>query len=242
MIKSRTHIKLLKRLGLLLIALPEPFTTPFGVALILVARHLSKKREDSRNKRLQETIQYYLAHTSRFSGDVNGKPSVPSSIKLLNPSKEQAILGTITGSRSLESNAAPSVGQSRRDVERRLVHHTTDTQNPSQHFKAGDSYKIESGWSDTSSRTEKMIHHTINTEWLSQCYEGQSTAMAHSSWANTSGAVEGVMQHSDDEKLLPQRYQIGSAGQASVKYHTINMALLRQRYGAAMYKMALKSP
>jgi hypothetical protein len=35
-------------------------------------------------------------------------------------------------------------------------------------------------------------------------------------------------------RLLSQRYQTGSVGQTKVKCHTINKALLRQRYGSAV--------
>ena len=124
----------------------------------------------------------------------------------------------------------------------RTVHHTMDMQSLSGRYKAGDSFKVESGWSDTSPRAEKVIHHTINTEWLSRRYEGQDSAVAHSSWARTSGAGEGVTHHSLNMRLLSQRYNTGGVGQTKVKYHTINMALLRQRYGSAVsYTMALKA-
>jgi hypothetical protein len=45
MVEGRTHIKVLRRLGVALILSPEFITTPFGVALVLVARYLARKRE-----------------------------------------------------------------------------------------------------------------------------------------------------------------------------------------------------
>ena len=241
MIKSRTHIKLLRRLGIALIALPEPFTTPFGVALVLLSRYLSRRREASWNKRLRETVKYYLAHTRSFSGDAYGESSAPGSVKRYTRSGERLIPRQYTGSRSFKANPDSSVCQSWRDMRGRTVHHSIDMQNLSGRYKAGDSFKVEPGCSDTSSRAEKVIRHTINMEWLSRCYESESSVVAHSSLARTSGAVEEVAQHSVNMNLLSQRYKTGSVGQVKAQHHTINMALLLQRYGPAMYKMALQA-
>jgi hypothetical protein len=229
MIKAKTGIKVLRRLGITLIALPEPVTTPFGVALVLLSRYLSRRLEASQDNRLRETVQYYLAHASRFSDYVDSKSRAPGSVKLLSPSKEPAILGQITGSRSFAAN--PSVRQGRRDIQDGTANYTRDMQSLSRRYKAGDSFKVESGWADTSGRAEKVIHHTINMEWLSRRYESAG-AVAYSSWACTSNAVEGVTHHSVNMKSLSQHYKTGNVGQAKAKYHTVNMALLLQRHGS----------
>jgi hypothetical protein len=231
MIKAKTGIKVLRRLGITLIALPEPVTTPFGVALVLLSRYLSRRLEASQDNRLRETVQYYLAHASRFSDYVDSKSRAPGSVKLLSPSKEPAILGQITGSPSFIANSAPSVWQNWQEMRRRTVHHTMNVQSLSQRYKSGDSFKVESGWADTSGRAEKVIHHTINMEWLSRRYESAG-AVAYSSWACTSNAVEGVTHHSVNMKSLSQHYKTGNVGQAKAKYHTVNMALLLQRHGS----------
>lgn len=242
MIVGRTRVKFLKRLGIALIFLPELITTPFGVALVLVARHLAKRHEASMNKRLREMVKYYLAHTRRFNGDADGKSSAPGSVKRYTQSEERPIPRQYTGSRSFEANLAPSVWQNWHDMRDRTVHHTMDMQSPSRRYKAGDSFKVESGWPDTSRRAEKVIHHTINREWLSRRYESANSAVAHSNWARTSGAGEGVTHHSVNMSLLSQRYKTAGIGQTKVKYHTINMALLRQRYGSAVnYTTALNA-
>lgn len=234
MIVGRTRVKFLKRLGIALIFLPELITTPFGVALVLVARYLAKRHEASQNNRLREMVKYYLAHTRRFSDDADGKSSAPGSVKRYTRSEERPIPQQYTGSRSFEANLAPSVWQSWHDMRRRTVHHSMDMQSLSRRYKAGDSFKVESGWADTSRRAEKVIHHTINTEWLSRRYESAGSAVAHSNWARTSGAGEGVTHHSVNMRLLSQRYKTGGVGQPKVKYHTINRALLLQRYGSAV--------
>ena len=242
MIMGRTRVKFLRRLGIALIFLPELVTTPFGVALVLVARYLAKRHETSQNKRLREMVKYYLVHTGHFSGDADGVSSAPGPVKRYNRNEEHVILGQITGSRSLEANSAPSVRQSMRDVQDGTVHHAMDVQGPSRRYKAGDSFKVESGWSDTSRRAAKTIHHTINREWLSRRYESENSAVAHSNWARTAGGGEGATHHSINMRILSQRYDIDSFGQTKVKHHTINMALLRQRHGSAVsYTTALNA-
>jgi hypothetical protein len=234
MIKGRTRVKFLRRLGIALIFLPELVTTPFGVALVLVARYLAKRHETSQNKHLREMVKYYLAHTGHFSGDADGVSSVTGPVKHYTQSEERLIPPQYIGSRSFEANLAPSVWQNWHDMRRRTVHHTLDMQSPSPRYKAGDSFKVESGWPDTSHRAEKAIHHTINREWLSRRYESENSAVAHSNWARTSGGGEGATHHSINMRLLSQRYNIGSVEQTKVKHHTINKALLRQRYGSAV--------
>jgi hypothetical protein len=234
MIEGRTHIKFLRRLGVALILSPEFITTPFGVALVLVARYLARRHEASQNNRLREMVKYYLAHTGCFGNDADGQSSVFSSVKHHTQSEERLIPQQYTGSRSFEATLAPSVLQNWQDMQRRTAHHTSDMQSFSGRYKAGGSFKVELGWSNTSYRAEKVIHHTINTRWLSRCYEGASSTVAHSNWAHTSGVGEGVTHHSINMSLLSQHYNTGSAGQVNVKHHNIDMALLRQHYGSAV--------
>jgi hypothetical protein len=234
MIGARTRIKFLRRLGITLIFLPELITTPFGVALVLISRYLSRRREASLNNRLREMVKYYLAHTRHFSDDVDGESSAPGPVKRHTRSEERPIPRQYTGSPNLEANPDLSVWQSWHNMRRRTVHHTIDMQSLSERYKAGDSFKVESGWSDTSSRAEKVIHHTVNMERLSRCYKGEGSAVAHSNWARTSDVVEGVTHHSVNMSLLSQRYKTGGVGQVEVKHHTINMALLLHRYGLAV--------
>lgn len=243
MIMARTRVKFLRRLGIALIFLPELITTPFGVALVLVARYLAKRLEARQNKRLREMVKYYLAHTGRFSDDADGKSSAPGSVKRHTQSEERLIPRQYTDSRSFVANLAPSVLQSWRDMRSRTVHHAMDMQSPSGRYQAGGSFKVEPGRSNASPKEEKVIYHTtINMKRLSQRYESQGSAVAHSSWARTSGAGEGVTYHSLNMKLLSQRYQTGGVRQTKVKQHTMNMDLLRQRYGSAVsYTMALRA-
>jgi len=224
-INTRTYIRLLRHLGIALIFAPEPFTTPFGVACILAARHLSKRHEASVNNHLRETVQYYLAHTGHLSDYADSASCGPGPSKRPRLSEERPILGQITGSRSFE--AKPSVRSGRQGMQESRTGHTNDMQSPSPRYKYGD------GLCDTSTGSQKVIHHTIDMEWLSRRCESTSIAVAHSSWGTTSGGMEGVTHHSINMGLLSQHYGTGNVGQAKAKSHTINTAQLRQRYGSA---------
>jgi hypothetical protein len=226
MINAGTYVRLLRHLGVALIFAPEPFTTPFGVALILVARHLSKQVEVNRNNRLRETVRYYLAHTSHFGDYVDGESGAPGPAKRHDLSQDRDILGQITGSRSLEANSPVRSG--RRDIQPSRVNHAADTQSLSPRYKPVSSHP------DTSTGTQKVIHHTINMEWLSQGFESANSAVAHSSWATTSVAMEGMIHHSVNMNLPSQHHKTGNIEQGKAKPHAIDIAQLRQRYGSAV--------
>ena len=112
MANTRTYVRLLRHLGVALLFAPEPFTTPFGVAAILAARHLSKRHEVTVNNRLRETVRCYLARTSHSSQCIAGESGVASPVKRRGLDAEQPILGQITGSRSLEADANGSLAHS----------------------------------------------------------------------------------------------------------------------------------
>lgn len=63
MIKPRTYVKVLKHIGIALIAMPEPITTPIGIGLFLAGRYLAKSLEAGVNRRLQESIKFYLVRS-----------------------------------------------------------------------------------------------------------------------------------------------------------------------------------
>ena len=234
MIGASTYIRLLRHLGIALIFAPEPFTTPFGVAAILAARHLSRRLEASQNSRLRETVKYYLAHSGRSGDCADGASSSRGPAKRHGLSDEYPILGQITGSLSSANNTTPSVQQSERDIRGGTIHHTRDIQSLSQRHKAVDSF------SDTSTRAQKVIYHTIDMESISRRYESTNGAVAHSSWATTSGAVEGITHHSVNMNSLSQHHKTGSVGHRKARRHTIDTVQLRQRYGSTVnYTTAL---
>jgi hypothetical protein len=226
MINTRTCVRLLKHLGIALIFAPEPFTTPFGVAFVLAARHLSRRHEASVNSRLRETVQYYLAHAGHFGDYVDDESGAPSPVKQRGLSRERPILGQITGRCSFVAESF--VRQTRRDIQRGAANHTADIESLSTRRKYGQSL------SATSTRTQNVIHHSIDTGWFSRRHESASGAVAHSSWTTISGGVEGATHHSVNMGPLSQCYGTGNVEQAKAKSHATNTTPRRQPHGSAV--------
>ena len=63
--------KWLKRLGLVLIVSPEPFTTPAGVALLGAAHLLSKRQKTKNDRRARELVSFYLARAKGLNDRVH---------------------------------------------------------------------------------------------------------------------------------------------------------------------------
>ena len=223
MTNANTYVRLLRHLGIALIFAPEPFTTPFGVACILAARHLSKRNEASVNNRLREMVQSYLAHTNRFTNQVESEARAPATARRRNLSKEHPVLGQITGSRSFEAKS--SVRQGKCAIQDGRANQTTNKQSLSQRCKYAD------GPVYASLGIPKVIHHTINTEWLSRRYECGNSTVVHSAWATTCSAVEAMTHHSININLLSQHGTTGNFEQTKAMPHNMSMALLRQRHG-----------
>jgi len=168
MIRTRAYVRLLRHLGIALIFAPEPFTTPFGVAFILAARHLSKRHETSLNNRLRETLQYYLAHTSHFGEYADGESGAPAPVKRRGLSEEHPILGQITGSRSF--GAKSSVRQGGRHIQKGTANHTTDMEWLSRRYESANGAVAHSSWTTTSGGVEGLTHHSVNMGLLAQRY------------------------------------------------------------------------
>jgi hypothetical protein len=222
---ASTHISFLRHLGIALIFAPEPFTTPLGVAFVLVARHLSKRLEASCDKRLREMVHYYLAHSSLSTHGADDKFGGPGPVKRPSLGEEGPILGQIAGSRSFEANS--SVRKGRQESHESAPSRTIDMQSLSRPCNYSNAL------SHTSTGAQKVIHHTIDIEWLSKRYEGATGAVAHSSWATTSRHTQAVTHHSVNLGLLSPHCGTDSLGQVQAKPHTINMAQLRQCYGSS---------
>ncbi len=216
MIKAKTGIKLLRHLGIVLIALPEPITTPFGVAFIVASRYLSKRREAHLNKRFRETFKHYLAHFNHFRDDA-GESGASERVKRYTRSEKQ--LTSYQGSRSVEANPHPSAWQSWGDTGDDMAsHHSVDINWLSRRYGMSGS-KVGPGGpdgSDTSGTAEETTHHTINMGSLSRRFPGEDSSGADADSALTSGAVEGAVHHAVNMELLSQRYDIGGSTDAAL--------------------------
>ena len=222
---SRRYIRVLRHLGIALMFAPEPFTTPFGVACILAARHLSRQHEDKLNSRLRATVQYYLARASPSGSHIAGASCDPSPSRHPCLREQRPILGQLTGSGGLGAEAP--VRKGRQGMRENPVNQSTAVQNPAPSYKQG------AGFFDTSTGRHKAIHHTIDMEWLSRRYEVVSTAVAHSDWTTASSNMKSAAHRSLDVGPLSGHYGTGIVGQAKAAANTVDVAQLGQRYGAA---------
>jgi hypothetical protein len=115
MIQDKTSIRLLKSLGIALVALPEPFTTPFGVALLFAANHLSQKSEPGLENRLPEALAYQ-SYWFKHPGDYTDNTSSDlEKVMRSAQSKQPPTPWLYADSLSLEANPKPSVRQTRRE-------------------------------------------------------------------------------------------------------------------------------
>ena len=155
MINAKTSIKLLRNLGIALIALPEPITTPFGAALVLTSRYLSRRLEASLSKLIRERVRQYLTH---FKG-----------LKF-NTARDVVRHTVATESLFLRYKVddSPKVAASRHDAygaAGKMIYHTIDWKSLSRR------YKTDSARTHTSSTVKGVVHHPLNMRLLSQRYE-----------------------------------------------------------------------
>ena len=245
MIKAKTSIQLLRHLGIVLIVLPEVITTPFGVVLVLTSRYLSRRLEASLNKRLQETLKYYLAHFKRFSDDADGESSAPSRVKRYTQSEEHLISWQYKGSRSFDATPSPLVWQSWRDTRDDIVHHTVDIESLSRRYGIRDGSKVEPGdshWEVTSGSTKKLMHHSIDMQMFSRRYKADDSSKIEPDWSDTSSSAEEVIHHTVNMESLSRRYKgndstgadsnwVSTSGTVEgVAHHSLHMRLLSQCY------------
>ena len=245
MIKAKTSIQLLRHLGIVLIVLPEVITTPFGVVLVLASRYLSRRLEASLNKRLQETLKYYLAHFKRFSDDADGESSAPSRVKRYTQSEKHLISWQYKGSRSFDATPSPLVWQSWRDTRDDIVHHTVDIESLSRRYGIRDGSKVEPGdshWEVTSGSTKKLMHHSIDMQMFSRRYKADDSSKIESDWSDTSSSAEEVIHHTVNMESLSRRYKgndstgadsnwVSTSGTVEgVAHHSLHMRLLSQCY------------
>jgi len=245
MIKAKTSIQFLRHLGIVLIVLPEVITTPFGVVLVLASRYLSRRLEASLNKRLQETLKYYLAHFKRFSDDADGESSAPSRVKRYTQSEEHLISWQYKGSRSFDATPSPLVWQSWRDTRDDIVHHTVDIESLSRRYGIRDGSKVEPGdshWEVTSGSTKKLMHHSIDMQMFSRRYKADDSSKIESDWSDTSSSAEEVIHHTVNMESLSRRYKgndstgadsnwVSTSGTVEgVAHHSLHMRLLSQCY------------
>jgi hypothetical protein len=145
--------KLLRTFGLGLIALPEPFTTPLGVGLLVVSYLLFREQKADSYYRLQKLVKEYLSsfQPSRYVSSVPTRRQ-PRAL-LLHPG------GGNTHRVGLRGYAWP--GQPRTPV--KVVHHTLNPDLWRQYWNTDSVRAGFSGyWSAQSAIKAKVVHHSFN--------------------------------------------------------------------------------
>ncbi len=253
MVKAKTGITLLKRLGFVLIALPEPFTTPIGVACVVASGYLSKIREAALNKHLHETFTRYLSHSKPAKAETDNKSHARQKVKPYTRTQDPMILWQNKASLPVETSHPHFVRQNRRDKEENTVHHSVDTESLSRRFTVTVSPKAEnvSAHSDVEpAKIEKLIHHSVDTQFLARRYPVAAIpkAKTESSHSNvTPDESENLVHHSVDTKFLSRRYLVTDSSKSKSEsshsdaapveteeliHHNIDMRMLGRRYNA----------
>ena len=170
--------RLLKTFGLVLIALPEPFTTPFGVALLLLAHFLFRKHRPDSYNRLRELVRGYLNHFRAYDyNKVSGGAVIVHTLDR-NLALEEATKGIamkpwvnqrteprevvfhtlnwnlLSETTSSEFQDSPAI-QSESSL--KVVYHALDYNSLRVRFKD----KLQGYWGVQSSDVDKVVHHNL---------------------------------------------------------------------------------
>jgi hypothetical protein len=133
MIQTRTSVRLLKYLGIVLAAIPEPVTTVFGVALLVTAHHLSQKLEPNKYTLSEEYLIPW-----QFDSNRSLEANSPLGWQIRYDTKVNVIYHTIDlprlyqryglrsdGSKVKPRDSRPEIAS---DNNKNLVHHALDLQ------------------------------------------------------------------------------------------------------------------
>ena len=254
MVKTKTGITLLKRLGFVLIALPEPFTTPIGVACILASSYLSRLREATLNKHLRETLTRYLSHSKSSNHETENNSRGRHKVKRHTRIDDPTILWQNKSVLPVETSHPPSVRQNLRDKGFTLstiegentIHHNVDTESLSRRYPVTVSPKAEnvSAHSDAEpAKIEKLIHHSVDTKFLSRRYPVTASSKAKTGSPHSDvepDETEELIHHSVDMQTLGRRYRADDSSRVAsdvpdkpsatenVVHHTKHISLSRR--------------
>ncbi|MBI2849438.1 MAG: hypothetical protein HYX80_00160 [Chloroflexi bacterium] len=232
MTTARDTIKFMRRLGIVLITLPEAVTTPFGVALLLGARYLSKRLEANLYERLRGTFQHYLAHTTRRPVHNAGKSGVPGKVERSARSEPRPIPIPVKNNNA-KDESLPLNWQSQRKAPADVVHHAMDWKKFSPHYGTIAGAKLVPSRPASEVKTvrfARLIHHEIDIRKLSRRFRVDDNSAADSGSAVTADEV--LVNHSLSTRFIARHYETANLPPAPPKYHTIDMASLQRRFGA----------
>ena len=123
--------KVLRGLGIALIAMPEPFTTPLGVGLLAASWALSRHQESQRKAYVRHLVTEYL-HTYRpFGYGMGSQPRTSAALPYREPEPLYHAAGVSTG-RSRDFTAPPSHADAPK-----VVRHSFDLGSIARRFDVG---------------------------------------------------------------------------------------------------------
>jgi len=229
MIRAKTSIKLLRRLGFALLFAPELITTLFGAALILAARYLSRRHETRLNDRICEIVECYSACGLSSPGKVNHRSSTIASVGRRAYCPDYPLFQQGTPTLSSGTNIAPSVWQAWQAMRRRTIHPAQNT------------FKSMSTFACAPAKSENVIYHPGNKQPLPLGYEQPSYTRAYYNRTGLFASQRRTLYQLLERDLPLQRYGTPRAEQPTVQHHALNMPLLLQRYGSTAYGMTSKA-
>lgn len=246
MIKPGKIVRLLRRFSLLLIALPEPITTAFGVVLLgftfYLSHALSRIIERSLNTQAEEKLTSYLTHFKHFGDDTECEAGAPDRTK--RPREEHVLPRQLADSRSLKAGPDPSLWQGLRDSGGCAVHHAVNMQSLSWRYGLRDSSAVgtlESDFGATFASVEKQMHPGIDRKMTARRFKAAISRGFAPDWPDETIAAENVMHHAINMGHLSRRYQgkesIVAASQSAcgtdiingVVHHTVKIRQNPQR-------------
>ncbi len=149
--------KVLRGLGIALIAMPEPFTTPLGVGLLAASWALSRHHDSQRKKYVRHLVTEYL-HTYRPFGYGMGSESRTSANL---PYREPQPLYHATDSAAHRAMDHTTPIYARPDTEK-VVFHSFDVGRVSKRFDKGGSKKgFEGFWGRQSKLDIGVVYHNL---------------------------------------------------------------------------------
>jgi hypothetical protein len=226
MFKIKTSIKLLKQVGFVLIALPEPITTPFGAALVITSQCLSRVYESELNRHLRESLKRHLAHRKDSS-----KPKESPSLwrRRLDAFYSKPVPHAVDIdrlSKRFGENRVQAVVPGASEEEKSAVLHTVNKDQLARRFKPGDNPESKPGTANPLSEKTGVLH-TVNKEALANRFKaGETSRPAESD-------KPGVM-HSINRAALSRRFQAdenkeAESGSNSPKEKTVVRRRVRAR-------------
>jgi hypothetical protein len=239
MIKAGTLIKFLRRSGIALLFAPEPFTTPFGAALLLAAHYLSRNRDRYLNRRMCEVVKYYLAHTTRVADEGQPKSDSLGLGDRYRGKEQQPFTRQYRPGADFAASFAGAARNGSYAVPPHKAPHIANAAGVPQRGESGNSLEARWALPAMSHTGENVVHHTIDIERLSWRYASEAATVAHAGWTGVSGAPEGVTYHSINMRALSERYRTAHDRQAAIQHHAVDMRSLLRRYAPSLSATAV---